>query len=45
MLIEGIYISGKAWQIKSDKSCNDSKTLQDDTRHVEQQSHGRKTYT
>ena len=40
MLIQGIYTSGKAWHI-TDKSCNDSKTLQDNMRHVEQQSHGR----
>ena len=31
-------------QIEEDKSCNDSKTLQDYTRHVEQQPHGRKTH-
>ena len=38
MLIQGIYVSGKAWQIEADKLCNDSKTLQDYMRHVEQQS-------
>ena len=43
MLIQRIYISGKAWQIEADKSCNDSKTLQDYKRHVELQSHGSKT--
>ena len=43
MLIQGINISGKAWQIEADKSCNDSKTLQDYMTHVEQQCHGRKT--
>ena len=43
MLIQGIYISGKARQIEAEKSCNDSKTLQDYKPHVEQQSHGRKT--
>ena len=30
--------------IEGDKSRNDSKTLQDYMRHVEQQSHGRKTH-
>ena len=40
-----MYISGKAWQIDADKLCNDSKTSQDYKRHVEQQSHGRKTLT
>ena len=34
MFIQGIYISGKAWQIEADKSCNDSKTLQDYMKHV-----------
>lgn len=38
-----IYTSGKAWQIEADKSCNDSKPLQDHMRHVVQQSHVRKT--
>ena len=28
-----IYISGKAWQIEADKSCNNSKTSQDYKRH------------
>ena len=35
MLIQGIYISGKACQIEADKSRNDSKTLQHYKRHVE----------
>lgn len=43
ILIQGIYTSSKAWHIEANKSCNDSKTLQDYMRHVEQQSHGRKT--
>ena len=43
MLLQGIYISGKAWQIKADKSCKDSKTFQGYMRHVDQQSHGRKS--
>ena len=43
MLIQGIYIGGKAWQIEADKSCNDSKTLQDYMRH-EQQSHSYNTH-
>lgn len=42
-LKQGIYTSSKAWHIEVDNSCNDSKTLQDYMRHVEQQSHGRKT--
>ena len=29
MLVHGVYISGKAWQIEVDKSGNDTKTLQD----------------
>ena len=41
--IKGIYISGKAWQIDADESCNDSKMLQDYMRHIEQQPHGHKT--
>lgn len=32
-------------ETETDKSCNDSKTLQDYMRHVEQQSHGRTTHT
>ena len=43
MLKQGIYISGKAWQIEADKLCNDNKTLQDYMRHVEQQSHSWQT--
>ena len=42
MLIQGIFVSGKAWQNVADKSCNDSKALQDYKRHVEQQFQGRK---
>ena len=35
--MQGIYVSGKAWQIEADKSCNnDSKVLQDYKRHFEQ---------
>ena len=34
MLIQGIYISSKAWQIEADKLCIDSNTLQDYMRHV-----------
>ena len=45
MLIQGIYISGKAWQIEADKSCNNSKIMQDYKGHTEQQSNGRKTLT
>ena len=41
--ITSIIISGKAQQIEADKLCNESKTLQDYMRHVEQQSHGHKT--
>ena len=44
MTLQGIYISGKPWQIEADKSCNDSKMLQDYMRHVEQQFHSRKTH-
>ena len=33
---QGLYISGKAWQIEADKLYNDGKTLQEYTRHVEQ---------
>jgi len=39
MLIQGINTSGKAWHI-TDKSSNDSKTLQDNMRHAKQQTHG-----
>ena len=42
MIIQGKYISGKAWQIEADKSCNDNKMLQDSMRHIEQQFHGLK---
>ena len=38
-----MIISGQALQIEADKSCIDSKTLQYYKRHVEQQSHSRKT--
>ena len=44
VLIRGIYISGKQCQIEADKSRNDSKTLQNHTKRVEQQSRGRKTH-
>ena len=46
MLIQGIYISCKAWQTEADQLCNNrsSKTLQDYKRHVEQQSRGYKTH-
>ena len=43
MFSQGKYIIGRARKIEADKSCNDSKTLQDYMRHVKQQSHGRKT--
>lgn len=35
-----VYTSGKAWHI-TDKSCNECKTLQDNTTPVEQQAHSR----
>ena len=37
--MQGIYTGGQTWQIEADKSCNDSKRLQDNERHVERQSH------
>ena len=40
-----MLISSKACQIEADKLCSDSKTSQDYTRHVEQQSQGHKTHT
>lgn len=36
-LTQGIFTS-KAWHIEADKLCNDSTTLQDNMRQVEQQS-------
>ena len=45
MFIQGIHISGKAWQIEADKSWNDGKKLKGYMRHVVQQSHSRKTHT
>ena len=39
MLIQGIYISGKAWQIEADQWCNSSKMLQDYKRPVTKHSH------
>lgn len=39
-----IHTNGKAWQIETDNLCNDGETLQNYTRHAEQQSDGRRTH-